>query len=119
MSDENKSRRRWWPFTGPVGGSPLPLNEEQWVDRIVARGIYRIGLVAVLGIITMSILGTLARVGILTDSEPITDVVAGQADEAFSILGNIGSACIGALAGWWSRGLLDRTKEIKSDSKQE
>ena len=103
-------KRRWWPFTGSVGGAPLPLDQEQWVDRIVARGIYRIALTAVLAIAFISVLNSLLQAEVLRlfDDEVANAEAVTFVDESVSVLGNIAAAGVGALAGWWSRGMVGK-----------
>ena len=108
-------KRRWWPFNGPVGGPPLPLDQEQWVDRIVARGIYRIALVAVVSIAIISVLNSLLQAEVLRlfDDEAANADAVTFVDESVSVLGNIAAAGVGALAGWWSRGMVGKAQELR------
>jgi len=93
----------WWVGSGPVGGPSLP-EKDDWLDRIAVRGLYRIILVSVLSITTISIVGALIRGGIFGDAD--TDVFS-AGDEALSILGNVASAAVGGLVGWLTRAIVE------------
>ena len=114
-------KRRWWRRPGPVGGKPLPLDEEQWVDRIVARGIYRIALISVISIAIISGQNSLLQAEVVgafvslfrPDSDTFSDAEVVQfTDESISVLGNVAAAGVGALAGWWSGRLSARKGQL-------
>jgi hypothetical protein len=99
----------------------LPLDEEQWVDRIVARGIYRIALISVISIAIISGLNSLLQAEVVgafvslfrPDSDTFSDAEVVQfTDESISVLGNVAAAGVGALAGWWSGRLSARKGQL-------
>lgn len=93
----------------------MSLPYEDHVDRIVARGIYRVAISAVVSILVISLTNSLLQGEILrVFSDNASDANPVQfADESISVLGNIASAGVGALAGWWSRGMMDRPRHRK------
>ena len=86
------------------GGLPSPTTRQR-LNRDAISALFWVILTALLGIILLSGLGLILRFGLFGASE----MSNGQsfADEALSILGNIGSAAIGGLVGWLTRDQLD------------
>lgn len=82
-----------------------PPTTRQRLNRDAISALFWVILTALVGIIVLSALGLVLRFGLF-------GAVAGEnsnsfADEALSILGNIGSAAIGGLVGWLTRDQLD------------
>ena len=74
------------------------------LSRDAIRSLTWIILTALMGIITLSVIGAMLRAGVFTSSEP-SDAFT-TADEALSILGNIAAAAVGGLVGWLTRDLV-------------
>lgn len=84
-------------------GEPPPTTRQR-LNRDAISALFWVILVALLGIIILAALGALLRYGVFGDAGADSQSVA---DEALSILGNIGSAAIGGLVGWLTRDQLD------------
>ncbi len=80
------------------------MSTRQLLNRDAISALYWIILTALLGIIVLSAFGGALRYGLLGSSSG--DGFA-SADEALSILGNIGAAAIGGLVGWLTRDQLE------------
>lgn len=78
---------------------PAPTTRQR-LNRDAISALFWVILTSLMGIIVLSGIGLLLRFGLFGASPE-----AGQsfADEALSILGNIGSAAIGGLVGWLTR----------------
>lgn len=84
---------------------PAPTTRQR-LNRDAISALFWVILTALLGIIVLSGIGLVLRFGLFGAAE----MNNGQsfADEALSILGNIGSAAIGGLVGWLTRDQLDQ-----------
>lgn len=79
-----------------------PPTTRQRLNRDAISALYWIILMAVIGIIVLSLWGAALRYGVLGNGTPPE---GSTADEALSILGNIASAAVGGLVGWLTRDL--------------
>lgn len=73
------------------------------LSSLAIRSLAAVILVALVGIIVLSLWGMALRFGVFGNGEP---EVAGNADEALSILGNVASAAVGGLVGWLTRDIV-------------
>lgn len=76
------------------------------LSRKAIRWLGVIIITSVGGIIALSVWGAALRWGVLGDG---LSEGADAADEALSILGNVASAAVGAIAGWLTRDAVTRT----------
>lgn len=77
--------------------------EPERLSLSVVRSLRWIILVSLLGIVALSAWGLALKYGFVGDGQEET---ADSADEALSILGNIGSAAVGGLVGFLTRDLV-------------
>ena len=92
-----------------------PPTTRQKLNRDAISALFWVILTALLGIIFLAGLGALLRYGVFGDAGAESQSVA---DEALSILGNIGSAAIGGLVGWLTRDQLEQRDDTVNDSQE-
>ncbi len=81
------------------------MSTRQLLNRDAISALYWIILTALLGIIVLSAFGGALRYGLF--GVDVDERGFSNADEALSILGNIGAAAIGGLVGWLTRDQLE------------
>lgn len=70
--------------------------------------LFWIVLTAVIGVVVITIVGELVIAGVFGE---FNDAATGRTDEAISVLAQIGSGAVGAMAGWLAR---DRLLDVNS-----
>lgn len=91
------------------------MMDDDWtmLRRKAIRWLAVIIITAVGGIIGLSLWGLALRYGVVGDG---LAEGADAADEALSILGNVASAAVGAIAGWLSRDAVERALPPDDDT---
>ena len=90
--------------------------EPERLSLSVVRSLRWIILVSIGGIIVLSAWGLALKYGFVGDGQEET---ADSADEALSILGNIGSAAVGGLVGFLTRDLvlkIEDSRRVRDDA---
>ena len=77
-----------------------PMTTDQTLYRDALSALFWIVIIAVIGVVLITITGELVIAGVLGSFD---DAATGRTDEAISVLAQIGSGAVGAMAGWLAR----------------